>query len=89
MRYGYFWKNFLQFDYVTSAKLIKKNLKIKINSSCNNNYHIIPLIIADFWDNYEDITDQVMILCVISVIQYYADIHYYKTPYIGGKQEGS
>ena len=35
---------------------------------------------ADFWDNYKDITDQVMILCVISVIQYYADIHYYKTP---------
>ena len=28
---------------------------------------------ADFWENYRDITDQVMILCVISVIQYYAD----------------
>ena len=37
-------------------------------------------MMADFWDNYKDITDQVMILCVISVIQYYADIHYYKTP---------
>ena len=35
---------------------------------------------ADFWENYRDITDQVMILCVISVIQYYADTHYHKTP---------
>ena len=35
---------------------------------------------ADFWDNYKGITDQAIILCVISVIQYYADIHYYKTP---------
>ena len=35
---------------------------------------------TDFWDNYKDITDQVMILCVISVIQYYADTHYHKTP---------
>ena len=35
---------------------------------------------ADFWDNYKGITDQVMILCVILVIQYYGDINYYKTP---------
>ena len=56
-------------------------MKIKINSSCNKiNYYIIPLMMTDFWDNYKDITDQVMILCVILVTQYYADIHYYKTP---------
>ncbi len=55
-----------------------KIIIIIINSSCN--YHVIPLTMINFWDNYKDIIDQVIILCVIAVIQYYADIHYYKTP---------
>ena len=33
---------------------------------------------TDFWSNYKDITDQVLILYIISVIQYYTDIYYHK-----------
>lgn len=55
-------------------------MKIIINSLCKYfNYHITHLIIANFWDNYKDITDQIMILNVISVNQYYTDIYYYET----------
>ena len=39
-------------------------------------------MMADFWDYYKDITDQVIILYIISVIQYYANTYYYKTPYL-------
>ena len=35
---------------------------------------------VDFWDNYKDITDQVISLCVIAVIQYHTDTHYHKIP---------
>ena len=37
-------------------------------------------MMADFWDYCKDITDQVLIFCVISVMQHYADAHYNQTP---------
>lgn len=49
-----------------------KGMNIMINSSYN--YHIISLTKV-FWDKYKDITDQILILCIMSVIQNYADIY--------------
>lgn len=37
-------------------------------------------MMADFWDYYKDITDQVLFLYIMLVIQYYADIYYHKIP---------
>lgn len=36
---------------------------------------------ADFEDNHQNIADQIIILVIILIIKYYANIHYYKTPY--------
>lgn len=56
-------------------------MKIKINSFYNNNNFIISFIKTDFWYEYKKIIDQVIILYIISVIEYDANIYYYKIFY--------
>lgn len=33
-----------------------------------------------FWDNYDQVVEQLLILCIIFTVQYYAESHYNKIP---------